>query len=100
MVRPTTIVAGVTVQPGAAETSHLLSAEAMGAALDRAGFDLPVMQDVTAETLAGLGAAPPPAGGGLARIMGPRFPGKAANLVRNLREGRSRVAMGVAVARP
>jgi SAM-dependent methyltransferase len=83
--------------PGA---SHLLSAKAMGRALDRAGLDLAALQDVTAETLAGLAAAPPPAGGGLARVMGPRFPAMVANLARNLREGRLRVAMGVAVARP
>jgi SAM-dependent methyltransferase len=78
--------------------SHLLTEGATVTTLEAAGFRIAALHDVTSVSLAGLASAPPPAANGLARVMGPRFPAMAANFVRNLRDGRLRVMMGVAVA--
>ena len=76
------------------EISHLLTAEAMRAALDRAGFQEVTWAD---QTEAGLRwfeqreaalRAPAQPGIGLQVVMGPEFPAMFANLRRNLAEGR------------
>ncbi len=85
-----------------AETSTLLTEAETRAALRTAGFSLTAWKDVTAEALAWFATPRPPASPGLSltTVMGPRFPLMGANLARNLREGRARLAMGVAQAVP
>ncbi len=82
-------------------TSFLLTREETLAALSGASLSLEVWNDVTAtslEWLAGQQSRPAAQGPSLAAVVGPRFAGMTANFARNLREGRMRVAMGIAVA--
>ncbi len=79
--------------PWAAEAgdSHLLTEAETRTALGEAGFAPLVWTDQTetaAAWFAQLLQAGPPKGPNLATVLGPDFPGKAANLGRNLREGR------------
>ena len=86
------------------EISHLLTAEAMGKALEQAGFQALAWVDRTAQGLtwfqeqATRVASPAPALG-LPVVMGPDFPGMFANLGRNLAEERIRLVQ-VIVRRP
>jgi len=81
-----------------AGTSFLLTEAETAAAFRQAGFEPGGWKDVTAAAVAGFGQPRPPVppGPSLAAVMGPRFAGMAANLARNLREGRVRLVMGVA----
>ena len=76
--------------------SHLLTAEAMRAALDRAGFQEVSWTDPTAAGLRWFEQLRPvPSALGLQVVMGPGFPGMFANLRRNLVEGRIRLIQTV-----
>ncbi|WP_079419688.1 class I SAM-dependent methyltransferase [Thiomonas intermedia] len=77
------------------DASHLLTHAETSAALDRAGFDLLQWEDVTALALSGFSQPAATQGPTLAAVMGPRMQMMLANLARNLREGRVRVAMSV-----
>ena len=85
-----------------AGTSFLLTEAETIQALLRTGFQPSIWKDVTAEAIASFGRQrpPPTPGQGLAVVMGPRFTGMAANLARNVREGRVRLAMGVCEQAP
>jgi SAM-dependent methyltransferase len=80
--------------------SFLMTKAQTLAALEAAGFMLVAWKDVTDETLAWFGAQKPPASDelSLATVMGSGFAEMTANLARNLREGRLRIAMGVFAA--
>jgi ubiquinone/menaquinone biosynthesis C-methylase UbiE len=72
-------------------TSFLLSAEATRGAIERAGFRVLAWRDDTEAArawIAQVRASGPPAGPNLAVVMGPDFAQLAANLARNLMEGR------------
>ena len=74
-----------------AAASHLLTAEATGAALAAAGFEPVVWRDdsqAAVDWFKTLPAANPPAGPTLALVLGPDFPALTGNLGRNLDEGR------------
>ena len=79
------------------ETSHLMSPDAMRALLEASGFSVEIWKDTTAEAIAWFGAAaaagPRPLG--LQVAMGPGFGAMAANLARNLREGRARLVQTI-----
>jgi hypothetical protein len=82
------------------ETSFLLTPEAMREALARAGFVEVSWADKTdagqawaAEIQAELEAKPAPLG--LHLVMGPQFAEMAANLGRNLQEGRVRLVQAI-----
>ena len=94
------------------ETSFLVTSDAMRAALEQAGFEVVSWDDRTqaavawfaeqqkaraAAQAAGQAAAPPPLG--LHVAMGPDFPALAANLGRNLREGRVGIVQAVLQSR-
>ena len=84
-------------------SSFLLTKTATIAAFERAGFTITAWDDVTDEVIAWFargGPTAPTNGLSLASLMGSRFPEMAANLARNLREGRLRVAMGICSRRP
>jgi hypothetical protein len=84
-----------------AETSFLLTAGETKAALESAGFKLTGFHDVTQVALGWLAqqqGATVPAPLTLAMIVGPRVGELVANLGRNLREGRVRLAMGICEA--
>lgn len=85
-----------------AETSVLLTEGETRAALDRAGLIPDVWNDVTAEAVAWFAQQRPPSAGApsLATVMGPRFGQMAANLARNLTEGRLRLVMAGCSAAP
>jgi SAM-dependent methyltransferase len=77
------------------EISFLLTPAAMRATLEEAGFSVISWEDKTAAGLAwfaaqtaAAGPGRPPSPPGLEILMGPEFAGMAANLGRNLREGR------------
>jgi len=74
------------------ESSFLLPPEAMRDALEQAGFRVLAWQDQSESGAAWFAAqkarAPTPSPLGLALVMGPGFPAMAANLGRNLHEGR------------
>lgn len=88
------------------EISHLVSQEEILRELDRAGFRVGVWKDVTKASTDWLRAAmektgkegPPPLSRGL--LMGPEFPIKAANVLRNLEEDRLRVVQAVSTLGP
>jgi ubiquinone/menaquinone biosynthesis C-methylase UbiE len=78
-----------------AETSVLLTEAETRAALARSGFVPTVWTDVTTDAAAWFREQKPlaPSGPTLAAVMGPRFGQMAANLARNLAEGRLRLIM-------
>lgn len=80
-----------------ASTSFVLSADATLATLERAGFKAIHWRDDTASALSWFSAAAeqPTPGPSLATILGSEFPGRAANLVRNIREGRAGILSAV-----
>lgn len=80
------------------EISFLLSPDAMRASLEGAGFSEVLWRDHTAEALAWFAAqqlAPRTSPLSIAVAMGPGFAGMAANLVKNLKEGRLRLLQAV-----
>jgi ubiquinone/menaquinone biosynthesis C-methylase UbiE len=80
-------------------TSFLLTESETIAALRSAGFTTAAWNDVTSEAHNWLGQQRPPAQGlSLGLVMGPRLGEMAANLARNIREGRVRLVMGVCTA--
>ena len=84
-----------------AETSTLLTAHESRAVLKQAGFEVDALDDVTEQAfdwMAQQGRPAQPGGANAAMIVGARMAEMAANFVRNLREGRVRLAMAVAVA--
>jgi len=79
------------------ETSFLLTKAGMIEASGSAGLTLGTWNDVTAQALAWFDQPRPQPSPGplsLATVMGARFAGMSANLARNMREGRVRLAMG------
>ena len=79
------------------KTSFVLTAAATRVALERAGFGVEVLHDVSAQAIAWFAEfRPAPGAPGLAAVMGPRFGEMAMTLARNVREGRARLTMGVA----
>jgi SAM-dependent methyltransferase len=84
------------------ETSFLLTAAATRTALEAAGFEIDLFRDDTETALAWFtsgAAAPKPGGLTLGVVMGSDFPAIAANLARNIREGRLGVLSAVATRR-
>ena len=81
-------------------TSFLLTAEETRQALLTAGFQPLHWINATDQALTWLSQPRPTVAGGtnLSLVMGPRFPGMAANLARNLRESRVGVLMAVCAA--
>jgi ubiquinone/menaquinone biosynthesis C-methylase UbiE len=83
------------------ELSHLVSAEEVRKKLERAGFGIQAWNDVTRASADWFRAAkekarkegPPPLSRGI--LMGPTFPIKVANVLRNLEEDRLRVIQAV-----
>lgn len=83
------------------ELSHLVSPEEIRKALESAGFRIEVWNDVTQASTDWFRAAmekamkegPPPLSRGI--LMGPEFPIKAANVLRNLEEDRLRVVQAI-----
>jgi sarcosine/dimethylglycine N-methyltransferase len=85
------------------ETSFLLTAAATREAIEPAGFRSLVGQDQTEAAkawMAQLRAAGPPPSPNLGVVMGPDFPQLAANLGRNLTEGRLGILTAVFAAAP
>jgi sarcosine/dimethylglycine N-methyltransferase len=82
------------------DTSFLLTAEETRQTLLTAGFQPLHWIDATDQALAWLSQPRPEVAGStnLSLVMGPRFPGMAANLARNLRESRVGVLMAVCTA--
>ena len=82
------------------DISFLLTAEETRQALLAAGFHPMHWNDATSQALEWLSQPRPAVAGGtnLSLVMGPRFPGMAANLARNLREARVGVLMAVSRA--
>ena len=83
-------------------TSTLLTADETRAVLEGAGFSVTALDDVTDEAMgwaAEQGAPTQPGGVNAGMIVGARMAEMAANFVRNLREGRVRLAIGIATAR-
>jgi SAM-dependent methyltransferase len=78
-------------------TSFVLSADATWEALKRTGFEALHWHDDTASALSWFSAAAqqPAQGLSLATILGSEFPGRAANLVRNIREGRAGILSAI-----
>ena len=85
------------------DISFLLSGEAMRQVLAGARFVERSWRDATQDALAWFAqqrAAPSPGGPGLPVVMGPDFPQAAANLARNLAEGRARLVQTIQEAAP
>jgi ubiquinone/menaquinone biosynthesis C-methylase UbiE len=81
------------------ETSFLFTEGETSAVLEKVGFAIAAWNDVTVEALKWIGQQRPPAQGlSLGIVLGPRFGEMAANLARNVREGRVRFVMGVCTA--
>jgi ubiquinone/menaquinone biosynthesis C-methylase UbiE len=88
------------------ELSHLVSPEEIRKPLEGAGFRIDVWKDVTQASTDWFRAAmektrkdgPPPLSRGI--LMGPEFPIKAANVLRNLEEDRLRVIQAVLALQP
>jgi SAM-dependent methyltransferase len=86
------------------EESFLIAAKDLRALLHLCGFRERLWQDRTAATLAffarvpAASAAPPPLG--IHLLLGPDFPAMAANVRRNMSEGRIGAAMGIYAAGP
>ena len=83
-------------------TSTLLTADETRAMLEGAGFSLTTLDDVTDEAMgwaARQGPPTQPGGANAGMIVGARMAEMAANFARNLREGRVRLAIGIATAR-
>ena len=82
----------------AVAASHLLTREATIDALGAAGLGLLEWRDVSQAVIGACATQPPPdpMALGLGLAMGPRFPEMAANVVRNIREVRLGLVMGVA----
>lgn len=80
--------------------SFLLDWHATRARIEASGFSLFKHMDVTDEARTWLGAPRPPAMFSLANVMGVEFAEMAANLTRNIREGRVRLVMAVFQAVP
>lgn len=80
--------------------SFLLDWHATRARIEASGFSLFKHMDVTDEARIWLGAPRPPAMFSLANVMGVEFAEMAANLTRNIREGRVRLVMAVFQALP
>lgn len=78
-----------------AETSHLLDEAETRAALERSRLTPTLWHDITCDAVAGFRDQKPLASPGptMAAVMGPRFGQMAANLARNLAEGRLRLVM-------
>lgn len=78
-------------------TSFVFSADATHEVLKRTGFEALHWHDDTAKALSWFSAAAvqPAQGPSLATILGSEFPGRAANLVRNIREGRAGILSAV-----
>ena len=84
-----------------AETSTLLTVDETRAVLERAGFAITRFDDVTTDALgwaARQASMIQPGGVNMAMIVGPRMAEMGGNFVRNLREQRVRLGMGVAEA--
>ncbi len=84
-----------------AETSTLLTLGETRSALEQAGFAVSSLEDVTAEAMgwaARQGSPAEPGAVNAATIVGPRMAEMVANFVRNLREQRVRLVMGLAEA--
>ncbi len=85
-----------------AETSTLLTADETRATVEGAGFSMQSLVDVTADAIGWASpqqvAVPPPGGVNAGMIVGARMVEMAANFVRNLREHRVRLMIGVATA--
>jgi len=87
------------------ELSHLVSPEEIRKPLESAGFRIEVWKDVTQASTDWFRAAmekamkesPPPLSRGI--LMGPEFPIKAANVLRNLEEDRLRVVQAIMTVR-
>jgi sarcosine/dimethylglycine N-methyltransferase len=82
------------------ELSHLVTADELGSITADAGFDVRAWNDLTAQAVPAMDAllAAPPSPLGL-QVFVPDLPMKAANLVENLRENRTRLVQAVLVAR-
>lgn len=80
-----------------ADTSHLVTPDAMADVLNSVGFEKVSWTDTTAQGLAWFEQArqAPPPKLNLALAMGEGFPAMTANLARNLREGRVRLLQAV-----
>lgn len=87
-----------------AETSTLLAADETRALLEESGFAVASLDDVTEQAIGWAAQQGPPAKAGAANtgmIVGPRMAEMVGNFVRNLREGRLRLMVGIAeVTRP
>ncbi len=83
-----------------ADASTLLTAAETRAVLGGAGFAVASLENVTDQAFgwAAHQGAPAPGGVNAAMVVGARMAGMAGNFVTNLREGRVRLAMGVAEA--
>jgi sarcosine/dimethylglycine N-methyltransferase len=80
-------------------TSFLFTQDETSSVLATAGFTISAWNDVTTEALNWMGQQRPLAQGlSLGIVMGPRFGEMAANLARNVREGRVRFVMAVCTA--
>jgi sarcosine/dimethylglycine N-methyltransferase len=82
------------------ELSHLVTADELRFITADAGFDVRAWNDLTAQAVPAMDAllAAPPSPLGL-QVFVPDLPMKAANLVENLRENRTRLVQAVLVAR-
>ncbi len=87
-----------------AETSTLLAADETRAILEQSGFAVASLDDVTEQAMGWAAQQGPPGKAGAAStgmIVGPRMAEMVGNFVRNLREGRLRLMVGIAeVTRP
>ena len=84
-----------------AATSTLLTAHETHAVVEEAGFAVTSLDDVTEEAMgwaAQQGPPGPPGSANAAMIVGARMAEMAGNFVRNLREGRVRLMVGIAEA--
>ena len=83
-----------------ADTSTLLTMDETRAVLEQLGFSIFSFDDVTADAIqwAQTQGAPQPGGANAAMIVGARMAEMAGNFVKNLREGRVRLVMGIAQA--
>ena len=84
-----------------ADTSTLLTADETRAVLEDAGFTVASLEDVTEQALGWAAQQGPPAqpgGANAGMIVGARMAEMAGNFVRNLREGRVRLGIGIAEA--
>ena len=83
-------------------TSTLLTADETRSVLEEADFTVTALNDVTDEAMgwaARQGPPTQPGGANAGMIVGARMAEMAANFARNLREGRVRLAIGIATAR-